>query len=157
MLCTMSVFWKLFNLVMVQHLAPKLQQELSKRIEFCGSGSQKKKCTKLTTQPFSIFVYLGKSLSSCEPICKITRIITTTMGFPGSSAGKDSACWCKRYRRCGFDPWVGKIPWRRAWQTTLFNAPPAQPVGLCPSSRDKAKPLYTSNTGLSQEIFYCKF
>ena len=20
--------------------------------------------------------------------------------------------------RCGFDPWVGKIPWRRAWQPT---------------------------------------
>ena len=22
-------------------------------------------------------------------------------------------------RRCGFDPWVGKIPWRRKWQLTL--------------------------------------
>ena len=20
--------------------------------------------------------------------------------------------------RCGFDPWVGKIPWRRKWQAT---------------------------------------
>ena len=23
-----------------------------------------------------------------------------------------------RHKRCGFDPWVGKIPWRRAWQPT---------------------------------------
>ena len=23
---------------------------------------------------------------------------------------------CRRYRRCGFDPWVGKTPWRRKWQ-----------------------------------------
>jgi len=23
---------------------------------------------------------------------------------------------CRRPKRCGFDPWVGKIPWRRAWQ-----------------------------------------
>ena len=23
-----------------------------------------------------------------------------------------------RYKRPGFDPWVGKIPWRRAWQPT---------------------------------------
>ena len=23
-----------------------------------------------------------------------------------------------RHKRCGFDPWVGKIPWRRAWQST---------------------------------------
>ena len=25
--------------------------------------------------------------------------------------------------RCGFDPWVGKIPWRRAWQPTLVFLP----------------------------------
>ena len=31
--------------------------------------------------------------------------------FPHSS--KRSACQC---RRCRFDPWVGKIPWRREWQ-----------------------------------------
>ena len=36
------------------------------------------------------------------------------LGFPGGSAGKESACnagdlgW-----RPGFNPWVGKIPWRR--------------------------------------------
>ena len=23
-----------------------------------------------------------------------------------------------QYRRLGFDPWVGKIPWRRKWQLT---------------------------------------
>ena len=23
---------------------------------------------------------------------------------------------CKRRKRHGFDPWVGKIPWRREWQ-----------------------------------------
>ena len=33
-------------------------------------------------------------------------------GFPGSSVGKESACQC---RRCWFDPWIGKIPWRRKW------------------------------------------
>ena len=32
------------------------------------------------------------------------------MGFPGGSAGKESALQCGRP---GFDPWVGKIPWRR--------------------------------------------
>ena len=24
-----------------------------------------------------------------------------------------------RDMRCGFDSWIGKIPWRRAWQPTL--------------------------------------
>ena len=30
--------------------------------------------------------------------------------------GKDSICQCRRCKRCGFDPRVGKIPWRRRWQ-----------------------------------------
>ena len=33
------------------------------------------------------------------------------LGFPGGSAGKESAC--NECRRPGFDPWAGKIPWRR--------------------------------------------
>ena len=24
----------------------------------------------------------------------------------------------KKKKRCSFDPWVGKIPWKRAWQPT---------------------------------------
>ena len=35
------------------------------------------------------------------------------LGFSGGSAVKESACQC---RRCRFDPWVGKITWRRKWQ-----------------------------------------
>ena len=27
------------------------------------------------------------------------------------------------YKRCGFDPWVGKLPWRRAWQPTPLFLP----------------------------------
>ena len=30
---------------------------------------------------------------------------------------KESACQC---RRCRFDPWVGKIPWRRKWQPLQY-------------------------------------
>ena len=35
------------------------------------------------------------------------------VGFPWWLSGKESASPC---RRCGFDPWIGKIPWRRKWQ-----------------------------------------
>ena len=44
-------------------------------------------------------------------------------GFPGGSGGKKSTCQCRRYRRLGFDPWVGKILWRRKWQPTLVFLP----------------------------------
>ena len=30
-------------------------------------------------------------------------------------------CWS--HRRCGFDLWVGTIPWRRAWQPTPVFLP----------------------------------
>ena len=36
---------------------------------------------------------------------------------------KEPACQCRRHKRCGFDPWVGKIPWRRAWQPTPVFLP----------------------------------
>ena len=35
-------------------------------------------------------------------------------------SGKESTCQCRRHR---FDPWVGKIPWRRKWQPTPVFLP----------------------------------
>ena len=35
---------------------------------------------------------------------------------PSSSANKEPACQCGRHKRCWFDPWAQKIPWRRKWQ-----------------------------------------
>ena len=38
------------------------------------------------------------------------------MGFPSGNSDKESACKCGGCKRHRFEPWVGKIPWRRAWQ-----------------------------------------
>ena len=38
------------------------------------------------------------------------------MHFPSGASGKESACQCRRCKRCRFEPWVRKIPWRRKWQ-----------------------------------------
>ena len=40
------------------------------------------------------------------------------LGFSGDASGKETTCQCRRYKRRGFDLWVGKVPWRRAWQST---------------------------------------
>ena len=45
------------------------------------------------------------------------------MGFPGGTMGKEPACQCRRCKRCRFDPWVRKIPWRMAWQSTPVSLP----------------------------------
>ena len=34
------------------------------------------------------------------------NVFVSLLGFP------ELTCQCRRH---GFDPWVGKIPWRRAW------------------------------------------
>ena len=39
-------------------------------------------------------------------------------GFPGGTSGKEPTCQCRRHKIHRFDPWVWKIPWRRAWQPT---------------------------------------
>ena len=42
---------------------------------------------------------------------------SSLVGFPGVTSGKEPTC---QRRRCEFDPWVGKIAWRRQWQSTLI-------------------------------------
>ena len=44
-------------------------------------------------------------------------------GFPSGIVGKESACQCGRYKKCGFDPWVGKISWGREWLPTPVFLP----------------------------------
>ena len=44
-------------------------------------------------------------------------------GFPGGASGKELACQHRRCKRLRFDPWVGKIPWRRKWQPTPVFLP----------------------------------
>jgi len=46
-----------------------------------------------------------------------------TKSFPSGSVGKESTCKGRRCKRCGFDPWVGKIPWRRKWHPTPVFLP----------------------------------
>ena len=39
-----------------------------------------------------------------------TFTFTQSQGFPGDASGIDPACQCRRCKRHGLDPWVGKIP-----------------------------------------------
>ena len=41
--------------------------------------------------------------------------------MPGGSNSKESVCL--QSRRPRFDPWVGKIPWRKEWQPTPVFLP----------------------------------
>ena len=45
------------------------------------------------------------------------------VGLSRRLGGKESTCQCSRHKRCRFNPWVGKIPWRRKWQPTPVFLP----------------------------------
>ena len=37
-------------------------------------------------------------------------------GLPSWLQCKEHTCQCRKCNRCGFDPWVEKIHWRKKWQ-----------------------------------------
>ena len=57
-------------------------------------------------------------------MCRIKSIQTRTeltgkeYNVISSSDGYETPGICLQRRRFRFDPWVGKIPWRREWQPT---------------------------------------
>ena len=46
------------------------------------------------------------------------------LSFPGGASGnKGAICQCRRCNRGRFNPWIGKIPWTKAWQPTPVFLP----------------------------------
>ena len=48
---------------------------------------------------------------------------TRKRSFTGGSSSKEPTFQCRGSKRCVFDPWVGKIPWRRAWRPSPVFLP----------------------------------
>ena len=82
------------------------------------------------------------------------------LGFPGGTSGKGSTCQWRRHKRRGFDPWIGKMPWRRAWQPTPVFSPGESPgqrslAGCSPWSHresDTTEPLSVHACDLSWNL-----
>ena len=49
--------------------------------------------------------------------------IYNIMGLPRWLSGKESTSQYRRLKRCRFNPWVRKIPWRKKWQPTPIFLP----------------------------------
>ena len=54
---------------------------------------------------------------------RIEQLSLFFTGFPGDASGKEPACSSRRQKRLRFNPWVGKILWRRKWQPTAVVLP----------------------------------
>ena len=78
----------------------------------------------------------GVELRSTESSCGPQQgSLVTKPRLPRQLSGREPACQCRRH---GFNPWVGKIPWRRKWQPTPVFLPGESPwtalVGYSPWS-----------------------
>ena len=57
-------------------------------------------------------------------IAEILVMLTRNMWIvPGGTSGKEPACQCRKHKSYRFDPWVRKMPWRRAWEPTPVFLP----------------------------------
>jgi len=45
------------------------------------------------------------------------------MGLPQGLSSKESPCQGKKHKKCRLNTWVGKIPWKRKWQSTPVFLP----------------------------------
>ena len=75
----------------------------------------------------ALIIIITSTNPSTTNYVKITSIYfcTNILGFPNGTNGKESACQWRRHKIHGFYLWVGKIPWRRAWQPTPVFLPGA--------------------------------
>ena len=59
---------------------------------------------------YSATVVVLTWIHSCKESLKIPALI---FFFPRWLSGKESICQCRKHKRCEFNSWVRKIPWRR--------------------------------------------
>ena len=75
-------------------------------------------------------MYEGSDFSTCSltflflGMCRKYIYYFNFGGILGISAGKEICLQCRRPQ---FDPWVGQIPWRRAWKPTPVFKPGESP------------------------------
>ena len=93
---------------------------------FSWSHSFQKTCLLSPYTPlFFIFfvtmvISLAQTLNSSHLVSHHKRVLICLLSLPRWLSGKEPNCQC---RRCRFDPWVRKIPWRRKWQHTPVFLP----------------------------------
>ena len=56
---------------------------------------------------------LENSLAAFAFVC-VFQLNMQLPGFPGGASGKEPACQCRKCKGYRLDPWIQKIPWRRA-------------------------------------------
>ena len=85
-----------------------------------GSSWQGRKRNTLVgenTQPWAYHSHHtgDEAHGGCPVVCR--------WGLPRALSGKEPACQCRRHKRCGVSPCLGKLSWSRKWQPTPVFLP----------------------------------
>ena len=56
-----------------------------------------------------------------QSVWRLFKTMPDVGRFPAGT--KEPTCQCRRHKKCRFDPWVKKIPWRKAWHPTPLFLP----------------------------------
>ena len=86
------------------------------------------KCICFPTEKF-LFCMLCNLMGKClmkkalkwESRCLHFLLRVLPGNFPGGRVGKQFSCQCRRHKRCRFDPWVGKTPWKRKCSALQYS------------------------------------
>ena len=95
----------------VKRLIHRIEENPDLTLSYSGNSEDKKMAIQISLERVGKWINdLGSSLGENE-----IRFPSFILGFPGGASGREPACQCRRPKRCRFDLWVGKIPWRREW------------------------------------------
>ena len=75
--------------------------------------------------------------------------LTSRVVFLGGASDKKPVCHWRRHKRCGFNLWVRKIPWKKAW--------PPTPIFLHRESHEERSLVGYSSWGLKSQTGLKKF
>ena len=72
---------------------------------------------------FPWFIHTLTLSAERDPNTTYYGLSSTLVGFLGGASGNEPTRQYMRHKRCGFTPWVGKIPRRSEWQPTPVFLP----------------------------------
>ena len=99
-----------------------LRESSPGRVAGCGAGQghSGRACPRPGFLEGARDIWLSRSATSSVAPVPFFSWVQLYTWLPRGLSGKECA---RRCRRNGFDPWFGKIPWRRKWQPTPVFLP----------------------------------
>ena len=126
----LSICWALLQVLYIYWLIDSSYQSCevgTNSLQFCRWGSRVTEKSRISHSVSQVgrgrkqnVNFARVRLSGVKGTFVISYVF---VGFSGGASGKEPTCKYRRCKRLGWDSWVGKTLWRRAWQPTPVFLP----------------------------------